>query len=181
MLNDNNDSESPSDAILAIGLTSPSLTIHNWEIIPNNLWQKIITRFLEWDIDALGFRGVQCQKDISEFECFKEYIPRVIGEVSYQPYHCNIGDEESIALFDYNETLIRMMSRFEYDCWTTTDTICHTDELIFTSKGMVKVMTIPYESLMFFYNLNSKDISFIKSIDPLLADNLWSIDGKRKL
>ncbi len=159
----------------ATGPLAPS-----WNSIEEDLWRKIVNRFVMVTCDAFAFKGIGSLEELKGYAPFKDWLPEAKDiNVKYVPESIAVDDPEpedyyeSVSLFNLTDRAVELILSVPFAGWSVLDEdVVKTDEILFFQESKLKVQAVPYEDEIFFLNLTEKELNFLDSIDDAILKNL---------
>lgn len=112
---------------------------------------------------------------------FIDFQPEYIGVKHYGPYSISseVKDPKnyrhSLPTFEFNEYIAQLLLEVPFGYWHVGNEDTPADELIFWKNDQEKVLAIPYEGMIYFYELTVEERDQLVGIDPRIKTNLRNV------
>ena len=153
----------------------------SWDYIPDDLWEYIVRGFVSKNCDSFSMDCLSSKEDIIKVEPFIDFQPVCIGVKYYGPYSIpsEVKDPQSyrhsLPAFEFNEYIAQLLLKVPFGYWNVENEDTPADELIFWRDDQEKVLAIPYEGMIYFYELTIEERDQLVRIDPRIKTNLRSV------
>ncbi len=166
-------------AVLILNYQNTGTYAPQWSSLPNILWLKILKGFIYEGCDSFGLRNVSSKDDLRDFFIFQiggdvEYLQCV----DYSPLSVpgSVTDPENytekIALFALDDYTKKAISFPCFGDWYCTSDYLPSDEICFFSEGQCFMTAVPYENMVWFWNLDNEIYQALCKVDSSIPSNL---------
>ena len=152
----------------------------SWDFIPDDLWTHLVRGFLVPHCDAFSMNILAEPDDIHPLEVFADVKPAFCGHRTYGPYDVPVtvrdpdGYKATVAAFQFDSWIAEALLKQPFNTWNVSNEGSEADELMFWQGDSEKVLAVPYEGQIFFYDLNADERASLLKVDPRIPPNLHS-------
>lgn len=149
-----------------------------WRNVPEDIWQNLLLamdRIL--GVDSVGFQNTQSIDELKGAPVFSNLKVKESRLVTYSPYHRD--SFSTIAAIPLGSELLESLRSEEFDQWNAANDLLPFDELVFFRGQQARIIAIPYENVIFFYEIGSQEISSLAELDSRIPGNLHRWNARR--
>lgn len=146
---------------------------HQWNNLPDDLWQRLVSNLQILKIDGIGFQNITSTDDLpvqlaNKLKTFAKHTGR------YQPYHADSTPE--IAVFELTDEVQYFLLSQHFDQWNRANELLPFDEVCFFRGNTIAIQAVAYENLLLFYSLSREDVRKLGLIDARFRSGLYYND-----
>ena len=149
----------------------------SWGQMPDVIWKQLLIDLPKLSVTSFGLQDVHDLAAIRSFPLFRNVPLKSQGMREYSPYHAE--SSRQIMSFEIDEVVRSVILSEDFDQWNRgNDDLC-VDELVFFTSESAKVLAVPYENIIKFFDLSRQELQAVNELDPRVSQSLYDKDLKQ--